>query len=83
MELRTEIAVQAFEEGNVVMRAGTDDVTRIAADSVIVSTPIGPDRRVATELVAANIAFHEVGDCRRFGLIEGAFLDVADLVDGL
>ena len=83
VELRTEVAVQSFEEGHVVVRAGTDDVTRIAADSVIVSTPIGPDRRVATELVAANIAFREIGDCRRFGLLEGALLDVADLVHGL
>lgn len=80
VKLRAEVETQSFEDGHVVVRAAAEDVTRVPADTVIVANPIGPDRRLATELAAANVAFHEIGDCRRFGLIEGAFLDVSDLV---
>ena len=79
--LRADVDTQSFEPGHVVVRAVSEGVTRVPADSVIVANPIGPDRRVATALVAANIAFHEIGDCRRFGLIEGAMLDASDLVN--
>ena len=75
---RPEAVVEAFEPGRVVVR-GSDDVARIAADSVIIATPIGPDRRVASVLDAASIAYREIGDCRRFGLLEGALLDAKDL----
>jgi 2,4-dienoyl-CoA reductase-like NADH-dependent reductase (Old Yellow Enzyme family)/thioredoxin reductase len=83
VDLRPEVEVHAFEDGHVVVRTGTDDVVRIPADSVLVSRPTGPDRRVAAELTAANIPFREIGDCRRFGLLEGALLDASDLVHAL
>jgi 2,4-dienoyl-CoA reductase (NADPH2) len=83
VDLRPDVEVHAFEDGHVVVRAGTDDVVRIPTDSVLVSLPSGPDRRVATDLTAASIPFREIGDCRRFGLLEGALRDAADLVDAL
>jgi 2,4-dienoyl-CoA reductase (NADPH2) len=80
--LRPECAVESFAPGVVVVRA-SGEVARIAADSVIVATPSGPDRGVASELDAAGIAYREIGDCRRFGLLEGALLDASELSESL
>lgn len=77
--LRAECDVQSFEPGVVVVRAGGGELTRIAADSVIVAAPAGADRRVASELDSAGIGYREIGDGRRFGLLEGALLDAFEL----
>ena len=81
--LRAELEVHSFEpageQGRVVARAANGDIERIAADSVLVASPIGPDGRVATALAAAGIVHRAIGDCRRFGLLEGALLDAAEL----
>jgi 2,4-dienoyl-CoA reductase (NADPH2) len=78
--LRPELAVQSFENGCVVVRTGSGKVERIIADSAIVATPVGPDRRVAAALDAAGIGYREIGDCRRVGLLEGALFDASELV---
>jgi 2,4-dienoyl-CoA reductase-like NADH-dependent reductase (Old Yellow Enzyme family)/ribulose 1,5-bisphosphate synthetase/thiazole synthase len=84
VNLRPEVEVRSFEHGCVVARTGDDEVERIAADSVIVATPTGPDRRVADDLEAANIAFREIGDCHRVGrLLEGALFDASELAASL
>jgi 2,4-dienoyl-CoA reductase-like NADH-dependent reductase (Old Yellow Enzyme family)/thioredoxin reductase len=77
--LRPELAVESIEPGVVVARGADGAVEHIAADSVIVATPTGPDRSLAVALEAAGIAFRDIGDCRRFGLLEGALLDASEL----
>jgi 2,4-dienoyl-CoA reductase (NADPH2) len=79
VKLRADVETRAFEAGHVVVRTA-EDGARIPADSVIVANPSEADPRLASALLAANIAFYEIGDCRRFGLIEGAMLDASDLV---
>jgi hypothetical protein len=79
VDLRPGVAVQSFEPGFVVAIVGGERV-RFGADSVVVAQPTGPDRRVATDLAAAKIAFREIGDCRTVGrLLEGALLDASEL----
>jgi NADPH-dependent 2,4-dienoyl-CoA reductase/sulfur reductase-like enzyme len=83
VELRPGTAVQSFEPGFVVANAGAE-LVRFAADSVVIAAPSGPDRRVGADLEAANIAFHDIGDCRRVGrLLEGALLDASELAASL
>jgi 2,4-dienoyl-CoA reductase (NADPH2) len=77
--LRPECDVDAFEPAVVVVRAADGEVSRVAADSVMIATPTGPDRRLASDLDAAGIAYREVGDGRRFGLLEGALFDASEL----
>jgi 2,4-dienoyl-CoA reductase (NADPH2) len=77
--LRPECDAQSFEPGAVVIRAGDGEVSRVAVDSVMVAAPTGPDRALASELDAAGIAYRAIGDCRRFGLLEGALLDASEL----
>jgi 2,4-dienoyl-CoA reductase (NADPH2) len=74
---------QSFAPGCVVARTASGELERIAAESVIISTPAGPDRRVAAGLEAARIAFREIGDGRRFGLLEGALLDASELASAI
>ena len=76
VHLQPACAVLSFEPGCVV-GSGAEGTTRIPADTVIIATPREPDRGLRTDLEAANIAFREIGDCRRFGLLEGALLDAA------
>jgi len=79
VHLRPAVDVLSFEPGCVVVRAGTEDTTRVPTDTAIIATPQGSDRRVAADLVAASIAFREIGDCRHFALLEGALLDASEL----
>jgi 2,4-dienoyl-CoA reductase (NADPH2) len=79
VDLRPDIAVQSFENGCVTTRTGSGGVERIPADTVIVATPAGPDRRAASAFDAAGIMYREIGDCRRVGLLEGALLDASEL----
>jgi 2,4-dienoyl-CoA reductase (NADPH2) len=79
VDLRPSVDVMSFEPGCVIVRAGAEDTTRVAADTAIIATPHGPDRRVAGDLAAVDIAFREIGDCRHCGLLEGALLDASAL----
>jgi 2,4-dienoyl-CoA reductase (NADPH2) len=83
VNLRPECDVQSFEDGVVVVRAGDGELERITADSVVVATPTGPEGGVASELDSAGIAHRVIGDCRRFGLLEGALLDASELAASL
>ena len=78
VQLRPGVDVRSFEPEGVVV-GGTEGTTRIPADTVIITTPRVPGQGIGAELAAANIAFREIGDCRRFGLLEGALLDAAEV----
>ena len=83
VKMRSGVEVQSFEPG-VVIATASGEVVRFGADSVVIANPVGADRRVAADLAAANIAFHEIGDCREAGrLLEGAVLDASELADSL
>ena len=79
VRLQPMVDVRSFEPGCVVVGGDTHEATRIPCDTVIIATPRGPDRRVAADLVDAGLAFREIGDCRRFGLLEGALLDASEI----
>jgi 2,4-dienoyl-CoA reductase (NADPH2) len=79
VNLRPACTAELFEPGCIVVRNASGQQERVAVDAVIIATPAGPDRRVALALDAAGIAYREIGDCRRFGLLEGALLDASEL----
>jgi 2,4-dienoyl-CoA reductase (NADPH2) len=79
VHLLPAVDVRAFEPGCVVVATGGADATRVPVETVIIATPHGPDERLGAGLRAAKIAFRAIGDCRRFGLLEGALLDAAEI----
>ena len=81
--LCAEVAAQSFEPGRVIARGADGEVRHIEADAAIIATPSGRDDRMGAALRGAGIAFRSIGDCRHFGLLEGALLDASTVVSAL
>jgi 2,4-dienoyl-CoA reductase (NADPH2) len=73
-----EAETLAIEPGVVRVRTAAG-VEEVQADTVVVTTTVTPDRRVADALEAAGLAVHVIGDVAGVRRIEGANLDAAGL----